>query len=1076
VPPPMSMNVFGSVRIGVGADALNFKVILGVASGNQGTSSYLSFTAIDHNGIGIAELIKYFSKGKPTESLPELIESLPRIKTFYILYGSGQGLSEFKIIFDTQIRLHDKKEVELTLIYDSRKNNTASSRNESSAFSGILEVGRHTFQVKFVNAKTNGQANSLYLLASYKSTDTINIKEFTSAISPEIDSYTPDISFRNVSTFLLYSKEKNVSRILFGIGAGTGDFDLKKLPLVGQLIEKEKSFNIDEISLILSNSAFTAAELKSINGVDKILPESDMALVNIFINATIAGKKERFSLIPKKSVAQSKQQTDVQKPSDPTPVKPQEKALESIPGSVSSLVKWINVRKKLGPLDLQRIGVAFTDGKLIFLLDASVSISVLSIQLMGLGLGFELQWPIEVPSFYIDGMGLSFKKDPIEISGAFLRGIEKVTIDNQIIEVTSYSGAARIKAAGFGISGIGSYAQYPVNGVDQTSFFIYAVFEGAIGGPAFFFVTGIAAGFGYNRTVNIPPIENVNRFPLVAMALNPDPLKTLSDILIDLINLNAIPISPGDYWFAIGIKFTTFKVLDSFILLVVKFGNRLEFAILGLSILKWPEVGITVVYIELAVVASFGPESEVIAVRAIITKNSWVFTKDCKLAGGFAMFIWISGEHAGDFVVTLGGYHPKFVKPEHYPAVDRLSLNWIINSSVYMKGELYFALTSSSIMAGGMWNVNYDFGFIKASLIIRADMIISWAPFYYEIEAAVRVRIEANIEALGVQIRYRLEMSANLHICGPPFAGSVNVNWIILSFTIPFGDDKQRKPDPLEWNEFRNSFIPADKKGLIKPVLIIITDGIIEEHKNEKGEIEYITVNPHKLKVKVDSVIPIKDLQADLKNSFKGLEKINFEKYYKAALGIRPMGIRELESILEVGIKPGNSDNAKSELFELSCYSKSVPESLWSSEPNNSDSTRPKQPKMIENALGGLLFQSRKQLIPEGTPEFNVNGKYEVQTNNLIWEYDILTTGPDNNSYTDSSVNPNEIIRNKLKGFIGEGTLNIINETANLNQFDITNETVQFDKWKHYIDILHDDPVIAGIGQIPQYKSEKGHV
>ena len=47
-------------------------------------------------------------------------------------------------------------------------------------------------------------------------------------------------------------------------------------------------------------------------------------------------------------------------------------------------------------------------------------------------------------------------------------------------------------------------------------------------------------------------------------------------------------------------------------------------------------------------------------------------TPECRLTGGFAFYTWFSGDHEGDFVVTLGGYQQKFKRPSHYPVVPRL--------------------------------------------------------------------------------------------------------------------------------------------------------------------------------------------------------------------------------------------------------------------------------------------------------------------------------------------------------------------------------------------------------------------
>src|SRR6185295_854632 len=163
-------------------------------------------------------------------------------------------------------------------------------------------------------------------------------------------------------------------------------------------------------------------------------------------------------------------------------------------------------------------------------------------------------------------------------------------------------------------------------------------------------------------------------------------------------------------------------------------------------------------------------------------------------------YTWVSGQHEGDFVVTLGGYHPKFVKPAHYPNVPRLGLKWKISSVLMISGEMYFAITPSAIMAGGRWEVVFHIPVITASVTVWADMLIYWSPFRYYIDVGICVKIEADIKIAFIRVHFSLEMSAELHIWGPPFAGEAYVDWTIFSFTIPFGDTSKQKPELLTWN------------------------------------------------------------------------------------------------------------------------------------------------------------------------------------------------------------------------------------------------------------------------------------
>src|SRR5262249_29741885 len=150
----------------------------------------------------------------------------------------------------------------------------------------------------------------------------------------------------------------------------------------------------------------------------------------------------------------------------------------------------------------------------------------------------------------------------------------------------------------------------------------------------------------------------------------------------------------------------SFKIIDSFALLTVSFGNHFEMNLLGLSSLVAPaNAGANVPPVaeaQLALKASFQPDNGFLGVQAQLTPNSYLLSKDCHLTGGFAFYSWFEGsEHNGDFALTLGGYHPNFKVPAHYPTVPRLGFNWQVCPELSIKGDAYFALTASALMAGG---------------------------------------------------------------------------------------------------------------------------------------------------------------------------------------------------------------------------------------------------------------------------------------------------------------------------------------------------------------------------------------
>ncbi|MGB8193417.1 MAG: DUF6603 domain-containing protein [Chitinophagaceae bacterium] len=984
-------------KTSVGKQGLLFNISIGARFDGTEKQTYASLSAVN-GGIGLADLVKAFKSDFDASTIPECLGALPAFKSFYIFYGTGAKSSQFKLELETQLTIGERT-LDITLTYDSA---TDKKENKASAFGGRLAMGAHEFDLKFLSATINNQQTS-YLFAQYNHAGTtgISLKDISGRIlSPSLAEQVPDISIdlKDFTAFLLYSKTGNSGNVLFGMGAGV-EFSLNDLPLVGEVMEKEKSFGIKQVMLTLSYGAFGHDELKALAETVKGLPVDAVTPAKHFgvsLLMQVGETEAYYSLLPDTS-----SQTEA--------VKSTTKDYTPLPGSVSGKAKWIKLARQLGPVDLQRIGIGYINKRLVLLLDAGITVSMLSIQLKGLGLGFELKWPIRTPAFYIDGLGLSFKKDPIEISGLFIR------VDPKSGEQFSFYGAAKLSTAKFGIAGIGAYSKLQDN---KISFFIYAMYNGPIGGPAFFFVTGIAAGFGYNRRIKVPAIDKVRNFPLVSMALNPDPDKGLDAIVSELINNNWIPSSPGDYWLAVGIRFNSFKLIDSFVLVTVQFGTRVEFALLGLSVLKWPAQGNAIAYVELAIAVRFGQGSDVIAVDAMITHNSYVLDKNCKLTGGFAFYVWTAGGHEGDFVITLGGYHPRFKVPSHYPRVDRLGLTWKLSDMLSIHGEMYFALTPTAIMAGGRWEVEYNLSFIRASLTLWADMIISWAPFYYEINAGIRIAIEANIKIAFVRVHFSLEMGAELHIWGPSFAGEVYVDWTIFSFTIPFGDHKKQLPDPLNWKEFTGSFIPEKKQQHsnaveTQPLETRISGGVIKQYKDADGNTVTIA-NPYELVLTVETIIPVKQFGVkDQSNAFSAVDSNTlmetgdsqmFTTYGQrnTSMGIKSMDMRELDSTLQSWVEKKSGANAWNvQPMNVMCSAKGVADALWGPEKPLPASQVP-EAKIIKDAMTGAQFHAREQ--PE-TPPF-VEKNIENDFQNLIIKKDKLVSFP---------VNSDALINDKTK-------------------------------------------------------------
>ena len=192
------------------------------------------------------------------------------------------------------------------------------------------------------------------------------------------------------------------------------------------------------------------------------------------------------------------------------------------------------------------------------------------------------------------------------------------------------------------------------------------------------------------------------------------------------------PPQPGTFWFAAGLSFTSFALVDGIAVVAVEFGDGFEFNLLGLARMALPRPQVAIVSIELALVVRFSSKEGVIWVQGQLTDNSWLLYPDVRLTGGFAYVLWFKGPHRGEFVLTMGGYHPDFHR-DGYPEVPRLGLQWRYGPIV-IKGGCYFALTSEAVMAGVDVSVSADFGCAWARLSFGAHGIVFFDPFHYKVE------------------------------------------------------------------------------------------------------------------------------------------------------------------------------------------------------------------------------------------------------------------------------------------------------------------------------------------------------
>lgn len=759
----------------------------------------------------IGDVIDILAKDFGITSIPQPIKSLELTK-LYLSYTSATSSFEFNCEGDFLV---DDVNVKMVVVI---KLNKVEPKGYHAFFSGKITIDKLVFDVVFdtTNMKTN------VFIAAYHNTGDgdIPLHDLIKGVSENMASFIPEslkIQLKEVK--FIYLKEDTVKQFAFGMQLNAS-VNLKDLPVIGKKLPDGMTVSIEDFQVLFASAAFSDKQVKLINPLlpKGILPLTKEGLLKGLLvagNLDIAGHVIAINTGKKKEVAPPKSERFAFTGAAP---------LTAGSAVAPSDITWFNVNKQLGPMKFERLGVAFAKGNLSFAMDASLTMGPASLAMQGLTVSSPLSK--FDPSFGIQGFFMSLKTASLELGGGFLKSTSDEGVDSYYGIVLAKVGTLSLKALGGDTPA--HEAQDPKYPKDPTkkihvpaSFFIYANIQAPLGGPPFLYVNGFAGGFGINNTLKLPTLENLPGYILLpgpgskAPVQGKGPEDTIKSVLPQM-QQYFIP-EPGQYWMAAGIAFSSFQMINAFALVTVSFGVEFQVALLGSCSMTFPTGAPTpVAYVEINIMASFSPSTGRLAVEGILSPASYIFGSFCQITGGFAFYIWfnppvkVDGPKTGDFVVTLGGYHPAFRAPVYYPVVPRLGINFNLGP-LQVIGQCYFALTPGMFMAGFSMKATWDMSIIKAWFAMGADFLIAWAPFHYEAIAYVNIGCSVDLGLFTINV----SIGAELELWGPPFGGEAEIDLDVISFTIAFGQP-QVAPEPVGWLSFKKQFLPADNPAPVK--------------------------------------------------------------------------------------------------------------------------------------------------------------------------------------------------------------------------------------------------------------------
>nr|WP_281723021.1 DUF6603 domain-containing protein [Nitrosomonas nitrosa] len=315
------------------------------------------------------------------------------------------------------------------------------------------------------------------------------------------------------------------------------------------------------------------------------------------------------------------------------------------------------------------------------------------------------------------------------------------------------------------------------------------------------FGTGIQLGFGFtliglggllglNRTMNLQPLmEGVRTGAINSIMFPQNPVANAPRIISDLRTI----FPPYPDRFLIGpmakLGWGTPTLVSVSLGIIIEIPGNI--AILGVLKIALPAEDAPLIVIQINFAGAIEFDKKRLYFFASMFESRVLFIT---IEGEMGLLLaW--GDDA-NFVVSVGGFHPRFNPPPlPFPSPRRIALD-ILNTAIYrIRAEGYFAVTSNTVQFGSRTELMIDVGVARVEGHIIFDALFQFSPFYFIIEISAGVSLKVfGVGLFSISLQFALE--------GPtPWRAHGTGTLSLLFFDVSADFD-------ITWGESRDTTLP----------------------------------------------------------------------------------------------------------------------------------------------------------------------------------------------------------------------------------------------------------------------------
>lgn len=330
------------------------------------------------------------------------------------------------------------------------------------------------------------------------------------------------------------------------------------------------------------------------------------------------------------------------------------------------------------------------------------------------------------------GIGLSLQAGPVS-GGGFL----KIVSDNE------FAGALQLKILGIGAFAYGLYKTLPSG---DPSFVALIGIRLPLPGIQIgfgFAISGFGGLVGINRRADTDLLrERLASGAAGDVLFNDDPMRNAPKLLGDMQQF--FPDEKGVFLIGPTLQINWLYILKLDVGVFIELPGPRKLFIAGSARLVIGSEDFALVYLRMDFIGGVDFTKSLIFFDAALV-NSHVLGI-FRITGGVALRIAYGSN--GYFLFTVGGFHPSFNPGAmELPRVARVGVS-ISLGIVWIKQEMYLAITSNTFQLGARVEAGIDIGPIAAHGWFGFDALIQFKPFYF----VARIEAGFDVEVFGVSL------------------------------------------------------------------------------------------------------------------------------------------------------------------------------------------------------------------------------------------------------------------------------------------------------------------------------------